>query len=465
MAYPNSAIPVTNPVGVTAETDTYPTHLAQLGKGGHRSVASIAERDAIPKERREFGMTVTVISGSNVETYMLKNIALGGADNDLSNNNNWKINFEIANTGDYYVHSSTGVDKAGNGSVIAPFKTIQYAISQLNSKNIYDANIKVLGGTYDFFDNEYLRYRGTITCEENVIINVKKTTGYLIEIDDDEYPYGVNIVGKASVNFAWLVGNTFTKSSQGVGLLKSNCSSTIVNINLEFKEVVTAYNPYNINAGVCPGIIALYKRCVLNLKNTSYLFSRLTGNDTANIAQQPLFDNSYLYGSNVGIDACNFSETTIDLTNYNANGGSFIKNCNFAGNTRNFRGQSYYLAIGNPADPNRLLSIINCSFDIVSLNNYSSNVDPKTCVVKFLANDVKISFSRNRMQRAPYYGTNYYPVYCVDNGASGCTVALFNNIGVVPFQKGAESGGTTYDVTEVNSNQYIYDNSGQAFSY
>ena len=40
--------------------DTYPTHDAQYGKGGYRSVATIAERDAIPTARRSEGMRVRV---------------------------------------------------------------------------------------------------------------------------------------------------------------------------------------------------------------------------------------------------------------------------------------------------------------------------------------------------------------------------------------------------------------------
>lgn len=40
--------------------DTYPTHDAQYGKGGYRSVATVVERDAIPTARRTTGMRVRV---------------------------------------------------------------------------------------------------------------------------------------------------------------------------------------------------------------------------------------------------------------------------------------------------------------------------------------------------------------------------------------------------------------------
>ena len=42
-------------------TDTHASHEARYGKGGYRSVADIAERDAIPQLRREAGMLVWVI--------------------------------------------------------------------------------------------------------------------------------------------------------------------------------------------------------------------------------------------------------------------------------------------------------------------------------------------------------------------------------------------------------------------
>lgn len=41
-------------------TDSHASHEARYGKGGYRSVADTAERDAIPQLRREVGMLVWV---------------------------------------------------------------------------------------------------------------------------------------------------------------------------------------------------------------------------------------------------------------------------------------------------------------------------------------------------------------------------------------------------------------------
>ena len=46
-------------------TDTHASHEARYGRGGYRSVADIAERDAIPALRREAGMLVWAINTQN----------------------------------------------------------------------------------------------------------------------------------------------------------------------------------------------------------------------------------------------------------------------------------------------------------------------------------------------------------------------------------------------------------------
>lgn len=52
------SVPITGFVAPTSEVDVYASHKARYGHGGHRSVQSVAERDAIPDARREEGMTV-----------------------------------------------------------------------------------------------------------------------------------------------------------------------------------------------------------------------------------------------------------------------------------------------------------------------------------------------------------------------------------------------------------------------
>lgn len=64
-----SQIPGTNvaaPVVPFDTTDVHPSHEALYGKGGYRTVADNAARDAIPAARREHGMLVFTIDSDKV---------------------------------------------------------------------------------------------------------------------------------------------------------------------------------------------------------------------------------------------------------------------------------------------------------------------------------------------------------------------------------------------------------------
>jgi len=87
MAYPLGAVQVTGFIGTTSVLDTYATHLDYLGYGGLRAVVDAAARNAITNDRRTFGMVVTLQDGGG--SFILANLAMGGADNVLTNNSNW----------------------------------------------------------------------------------------------------------------------------------------------------------------------------------------------------------------------------------------------------------------------------------------------------------------------------------------------------------------------------------------
>lgn len=62
-------VKVTGAISTTSPSDVYPTHLAELGKGGMRSVNLLADLDLIPVDRREIGMLVYVVEDDT--TYQL----------------------------------------------------------------------------------------------------------------------------------------------------------------------------------------------------------------------------------------------------------------------------------------------------------------------------------------------------------------------------------------------------------
>lgn len=68
MPIPGS-VQVTGFIAPTDTSDTYATHDALYGRGGHRSVAALVDLDTIPADRRTEGMLVYV--DATAETYRL----------------------------------------------------------------------------------------------------------------------------------------------------------------------------------------------------------------------------------------------------------------------------------------------------------------------------------------------------------------------------------------------------------
>jgi hypothetical protein len=68
MALPTGAIPFAGTLTPTSEFDTYPITLEEYNKGGYRTVATLAERDTIPLERRKLGMLVKCLEDDKLYT-------------------------------------------------------------------------------------------------------------------------------------------------------------------------------------------------------------------------------------------------------------------------------------------------------------------------------------------------------------------------------------------------------------
>ena len=60
MANIPGSVPITGYVAPTDATDLYATHDEAYGRGGYRTVATLAERDAITADRRKAGMLVNI---------------------------------------------------------------------------------------------------------------------------------------------------------------------------------------------------------------------------------------------------------------------------------------------------------------------------------------------------------------------------------------------------------------------
>lgn len=97
---------VSAPVVPNDTADVYPSHLARYGQGGwHTGAATVAGRDAIPVERREWGMVVSLPDGTKWE------LKQGAASQNLSDNGNWQA-FSVSGGG-------SGSGSAGRGTYLS----------------------------------------------------------------------------------------------------------------------------------------------------------------------------------------------------------------------------------------------------------------------------------------------------------------------------------------------------------
>lgn len=112
-------VPVSDPIAPTSELDTYPVTNPKYGLGGLRSVATIAERDAITNARREVGMLVYV---SNLNKYYSLTGGVG--------NSNW---YEFSSgSGGMGVTGPTG-PKGDRGETGSPGLAPTNYVASLNS--------------------------------------------------------------------------------------------------------------------------------------------------------------------------------------------------------------------------------------------------------------------------------------------------------------------------------------------
>lgn len=164
--YPNGAVPLSSYIGTTGQGDAFPTHLDYMGLGGHRAVATIAERDAIISERRAFGMLVSVNSDpnpANNKTYQLCNVAMGGTNDALTPLNTSNLNWREFSTGSSF--NFTG----GPKSLYSDPTTNQITDYQYTTTRLLDS---FPGADFD----QKLRY-ACLNADDGTIIDCTKYEG------------------------------------------------------------------------------------------------------------------------------------------------------------------------------------------------------------------------------------------------------------------------------------------------
>lgn len=405
MSFPNNSIPVTNSIGLTAATDDFATHLSNFGKGGLHNVATLAERNAITLKRRIFGMEVNVTNEVGfIGKYKLSNVAMGGVDDDLSNNNNWKIE-TIESTGDYYVHFTTGKNLVGAGSVINPFKTIQYAIANVPAGK----RIKILQDNYFFTGSEKLHYNGTIELQ-GAIINV--------DIDYNEYliddPTKIDIIGNGTIQMI-SSGSKFLRQT-------NNTYCKIEGINILFQKSTSG--PVEISGDG----LTQFNNCQ---------FSRYPNNTDGFIN---FFNDDNLSGRDFSFIKCGFNGLKLKFKNYTSNGGATIKGCYFYGTT-SFGSLGNYLEIGQANDGGRILLIEDTVFDMVSMG-----ASPNTAIIIY-QDYTRLTIRDVRFVRYSQPNRN-----CISTSSDNVTIYAFNVVTYTPV----EDNSPNHNLTILPAGEFKY---------
>lgn len=140
--------------------DTYATHEAQYGKGGHRTVTTLAERNKIPVGRRELLMIVGVIEDNNFYKLVNNPTTLGTSNSD------WEVHISSGNNSDQKIY--TILPEVDNSLTLIPnrlFKTPAVSTVNINlvstteyGKITWNLAIDSQVPTLSFSDTIYWRY-------------------------------------------------------------------------------------------------------------------------------------------------------------------------------------------------------------------------------------------------------------------------------------------------------------------
>jgi hypothetical protein len=126
----NKGTIISSPIRPATTADTYPTAYADELLGGYHSVASIAERNAIPYARRKLGMQCIVIANKVYSKYTLIN----NPTTDATQDSDW--NQDIFSASDIKLSDGTTTieSELETNNTLASNKYIQFSIAT-NSVN------------------------------------------------------------------------------------------------------------------------------------------------------------------------------------------------------------------------------------------------------------------------------------------------------------------------------------------
>lgn len=214
-------VTVTGFIAPSTSGDTYPTHDANFGKGGAMQVDTLAARNAITTQRRYFGMFVTVNADptpANNKTYQLRNVALGGTNNTITDNANW-VEF-TSGSGSSVPISITKAALAAliSGSTLVPYTT--YIIT--DAQDALGGTISVIATSVNTIDNNGVwEFDAKLGAQGRFILN-GGTSGSVDQIAITTPSGTVNLL-TSSVTYATSRNNT---ASLVVTAINANTSTS-----------------------------------------------------------------------------------------------------------------------------------------------------------------------------------------------------------------------------------------------
>jgi hypothetical protein len=165
----------------TDDLDSYPTHDADYGRGGQRSVATLLDRDAVSADRRKEGMLVWVAE-TGIE-YRL----VGGTENS-----NWVESADVS-TEDLSDISTALAGKVDNDRVLtdvpvdAVFTDTTYDVATQTEDGLMSSEDKVKVDTIVFTDDVLIlpSELEVLVADKGIIMKSASGIRYRLTIADD----------------------------------------------------------------------------------------------------------------------------------------------------------------------------------------------------------------------------------------------------------------------------------------
>ena len=293
--------------------DVFPTHLAMYGKGGHRSVQTVANRDSIPTSRRELGMTVYVIDEN--KTYKLTG--------DINLNTGWVTNDTVAGSNTQVIFNDNGV-LSGDSNFIYDKTDKVLKITNSLETNAINGNCRF--GAYTSGGGSNNTIIGTFARQNKIgdyIVAIGNQAGRYA--DNSSYKlYIESSTGRNQNNDYLIEGDFQSRWIKFNGINKSRISSIVGTNTTLATGTVTSFNTTSITDNTKTFTVNqfAYKYLVITSGIGSGKAYMITSNTVDTITISNNFQNNIATGSAYKIidgtsmlyENCS-TNYTIDLTN------------------------------------------------------------------------------------------------------------------------------------------------------